>query len=574
MATTLIDILIMENKISSQEAETLKNDWRTSGKMEEDFLTGKVKEEDLFDAKSKYYGVPLKDLPDDYQISDAALLQIPEEVARNYKFIPLSKTGELLEVGMVHPQDIKASDAIKFILTSKNLNARIFLITNSLFERLFKQYSALTTEIEEALGEIKELDDVGAGDIEEIITSVKKEQFVEEAPINKIASAILKHAYESRASDIHIEPIEKNTRVRFRIDGSLHTQLSLPKSAIGPLVSKIKILSNLKIDETRIPQDGRFRVKISGKAIDFRVSTFPTAGEEKVVLRLLDPSGMKTMEELGFAGYSYKIIENALTKPFGMILTSGPTGSGKSTTLRAMMHFLNDEKINIVSLEDPVEYYIDGVNQSQVRPEIGYTFASGLRSILRQDPNIIMVGEIRDAETAGLSVHAALTGHLVLSTIHTNDAKGVVPRLVDMQVEPFLLPASLNAVIAQRLIKKLCAFCKEAAIPEGRAKEILNENISEMPKFLQDEIAKKGEHKIFRAKGCPKCAHKGTLGRIVIFEALEMTPALKEIVIKGELGEKIDEEAKRQNMITMRQDGILKALQGIVSLEEVLQATV
>lgn len=575
MATTLIDILLLDNKISQKEAEALRSAFQASGKMEEDFLTEKVKEDDLFDAKSKYYGVPLKDVTEDYQIPDDALSQIPQEVARVYKFLPLSKAGTLLEIGMVHPQDIKASDAIKFILTNKNLNARIFLITTSQFERLFKQYSALTAEVKEVLGEFKELEDVDKEEAEKIINAVQKEQITEEAPMNKMVSAMFRHAYESRASDIHIEPVEKNTRVRFRNDGVLHTQLTLPRNVIGPLISKIKILSNLKIDETRIPQDGRFRIKISGNPVDFRVSTFPmTEGEEKAVLRLLDPSGMRTLEELGFIGYAYKIIEKGLRKPFGMILISGPTGSGKSTTLRAMLHLLNDEKINIVSLEDPVEYYIDGVNQSQIKPEIGYTFASGLRSILRQDPNVIMVGEIRDSETAGLAVHAALTGHVVLSTIHTNDAKGVIPRLVDMQVEPFLIPSSLNVVIAQRLIKKLCGFCKEEVRPEGRAKEVLEENISEMPGFIQDELKKKGEYKIFQAKGCPKCAHKGTLGRLVIFEALEMTSELKEIILKGEVGIKIDDEIKRQHMMTMRQDGILKALQGVVSLEEVLQATV
>ncbi len=572
MQTTLTDILLSTGKISPKEASDIKDELLRTGENEEDFLLKKFSEDVVFDAKSKFYGVPLKKIKDDYVVPNNILSLIPEEVASNYKFIPLAKEGSLLQIGMVNPQDIRASDAIKFILTSKNLNAQIFLITNTQFEKLFKHYSALGTEVKEALENLEE-EEISKKDIEDIVQE-KQESMDEDAPISKVVAVIFKHAYEGRASDIHIEPMEKDTRVRFRIDGVLHASLTLPKDTHSSIVSKIKILSNLKIDEMRVPQDGRFRTRISGNSIDFRVSTFPTVEGEKVVLRLLDPNAsVKPLEERGFIGYSFKAIERAFKKPFGMILTTGPTGSGKSTTLQSAVGVLNNEKVNIVSLEDPVEYYIDGINQSQVRPEINYDFASGLRSILRQDPDVIMVGEIRDSDTAALSVHAALTGHVVLSTLHTNDAIGVIPRLIDMEVEPFLLPSALNLIIAQRLVKKLCNECKQETKPEGRAREILDENIAQMPKFLQEEL-KKEELKIYQAKGCSNCGHKGTVGRTVIFEVLEMTPELKDIILKGRIEEEIGEEAKRQNMITMRQDGVLKALKGIVLLEDVLQSTI
>ncbi|MEK7452611.1 MAG: GspE/PulE family protein [Patescibacteria group bacterium] len=569
MQKTLIDILIALGKVSENDAKLLRQNLTTSKMTEEDFLLTKFSEDIIFNAKSKFYGVPLKEIAEDYRITSWALSQIPEETAKTYKFIPLKKEGSLLELGMVHPQDMMASDAVKFILTSKNLNANIFLITNTQFDSLFKQYSAIGVKVQEAISEIQE--DV----VPEIkINSDDGSKILAEAPINKIVNVIFKHAYEGGASDIHIEPIDDNTRIRFRVDGVLHASLYLPKETHSAIVSKIKILSNLKIDESRIPQDGRFRQIMYDHPVDFRVSTFPTTSGEKVVIRILDSySGLKKIEDLGFVGYSYDKIMEALKRPFGMVLTTGPTGSGKSTTLQSMLGILNKEEVNVVSLEDPVEYYISGVNQSQVRPEIQYTFASGLRSILRQDPNVIMVGEIRDKETANLATHAALTGHIVLSTIHTNDALGVIPRLIDMGVESFLLPPALNLVIAQRLVKKLCVSCKTTYKPEGRAREILNEVILGMPKFLQDEL-NKNEVNICQAKGCPKCSGKGTKGRIVIFEVIEMTKELRDIIINGQFNAKIEEETKRQNMITMKQDGIIKVLKGIISLEDVVQATV
>ncbi|OGD42078.1 hypothetical protein A2567_00380 [Candidatus Azambacteria bacterium RIFOXYD1_FULL_42_11] len=360
-------------------------------------------------------------------------------------------------------------------------------------------------------------------------------------------------------------------RVRFRLDGTLQTVVILPVEIAPAVISRIKILSNLQIDETRRPQDGRFTTVVGEREIDLRVAILPTARGEKATMRILDPTiGLKTLPELGIVGRNLEVIERGIRKPFGMILMTGPTGSGKSTTIYGILQILNTEGVNIVSLEDPVEYYVDGVNQSQIRPELGYTFANGLRQILRQDPNIIVVGEMRDSETAGLATQAALTGHLVLSTLHTNDAIGVIPRLINMGVAPYLIPSALNVALAQRLVKRLCPDCKkEITAPEPIRNNILK-SIEEMPEEFRPKI-KKEEIKIFKPQGCPKCGNKGTRGRIAVFEVLEMTPSLEEIIISGPTESKILSEAKRQGMVTLLQDGILKVLEGIVGFDELAQ---
>ena len=393
---TLIDILLKDGKIMGAEADAFKSELRSKRITEEESLLAKLPEDVVFSAKSQFYGVPLKKIDEDYAISHDVLSHIPEEAAKLYKFIALAKIDDdTLEVGMVNPQDVRVLDALKFILTSKNLNAKIFLITNKQFEQLFGQYSSLHGEVKQALEALEE----DIADIDEMVADQKFDttEFTADAPISRVVAVIFKHAFEGRASDIHIEPIDKNTRVRFRVDGILHTSLLLPKSIHSAIVSRVKILTNLKIDESRVPQDGRFRSRISGTIIDFRVSTFPTINGEKVVMRLLDPyQGIKPLKELGFVGKGSEIILRNAGKPYGMILITGPTGSGKSTTLQSLLSTVNKEGSNLVSLEDPVEYNIDGVNQSQIRPDLGYNYAVGLRSILRQDPDIVMVGEIRD----------------------------------------------------------------------------------------------------------------------------------------------------------------------------------
>ncbi len=572
MPLTLIDILLQNGKISASDADAFKKELRTKRITEEDSLLAKLPEEDVFEAKSAFYGVPLKKIDEDYVIPLDILSVIPEDAARSYKFIPLEKiNASTLEMGMVNPQDVKVLDALKFILTSKNLNAKLFLITPKQFNLLFQQYSSLHGEVEEALQNIEE-------DILDIDTMVNRkidtDDAVNDAPVAKVISVIFKHAFEGRASDVHIEPLDKKTRVRFRVDGVLHTSLLLPKTIHNAIVSRIKIIAHLKIDESRIPQDGRFRTKISGSVIDFRVSSFPTINGEKIVMRLLDPyAGVKPLHDLGFVGKGLEVIKWGIERPYGMILMTGPTGSGKSTTLQSLLGTVNKEGVNLVSLEDPVEYNIEGVNQSPVRPEIGYTFAVGLRSILRQDPDIVMVGEIRDKETAQLAIQAALTGHLVLTTLHTNNAIGVIPRLIDMGVESYLIPSAVIVAAAQRLVRKLCNDCKVETPATGRALEIIQETIAHMSEDVQKTTAK-DSYTVWEAPGCGKCMHKGTKGRIVIFEALAMTPELKRIVIEGLSEEKIMREAQRQGMVTMKQDGIIKVLEGTVSLQEVLQSTI
>jgi len=572
MPPTLIDILAQDGKITAAEADSFRRELRTKRITEEDSLLAKLPEETVFQAKAKFYGIPLKALDEDHTIPPEVISQIPEEAAKQYRFIALGRIdADTIEVGVVNPQDVRVLDALKFTLTSKNLNAKITLITPRQFEMLFQQYSNLHGEVKEALQNLEE----DIADIDEMAgKKIDTTELNANAPIARVVAVIFKHAFEGSASDVHIEPLDKNTRVRFRVDGILHTSLLLPKSIHPAIVSRIKILTNMKIDESRVPQDGRFRSRISGSIIDFRVSTFPTINGEKVVMRLLDPfAGVKTLEELGFIGTNFEMIQRAVARPYGMILITGPTGSGKSTTLQSLLSTVNKEGANLVSLEDPVEYNIEGVNQSPVRPEIGYSYAIGLRSILRQDPDIVMVGEVRDQETAQLSVHAALTGHIVLTTLHTNNAIGVIPRLIDMGVEPYLVPSAVILAVAQRLVRKLCNTCKQKVEAGGRAKKIIQDEVDKMPENVKAKV-KSDTYYIWEAPGCGKCMHKGTKGRVAIVESIEMTPELKRIIIEGITDDKIIAETKRQNMVSMVQDGLLKVLDGMVSLEEVVESSV
>lgn len=503
------------------------------------------------------------------------LREITEEAATFYQFLPLEKNGDVLDVGMVDPDDFKSQEALRFIAQNKKFKPRIFLITGADFKNGLKQYRTLKEEVGSALVELeKELKtrDVAAGDGRESAETAL-ERVMAEAPITKIVAVILRHANEGRASDIHIEPGEERLKIRFRVDGIMYTSLILPRAIQPAVVSRIKILSSLKIDESRVPQDGRFHSIIDGRKIDFRVSTFPTAFGEKVVLRLLDPSlGVKKFDHLGLGGRNLRVVEAALARPFGMILISGPTGSGKSTTLYSILKSLNSEETNIVSLEDPVEYLVEGVSQSQIKPEIHYTFASGLRSILRQDPDIIMVGEIRDSETAELATHAALTGHIVLSTIHTNNAIGVIPRLVDMGVQNFLIPSSLCVAMSQRLARRLCPECKKSVAPPPKIAAMLKKEVEVLSPEAREGLADidLNDLRIWQASGCKFCAQKGVKDRIAIIEALAMTPQLEKIIVESATEGKIREEAERQGMLTMRQDGLLKVLRGLISFEELV----
>jgi general secretion pathway protein E len=394
----------------------------------------------------------------------------------------------------------------------------------------------------------------------------------DDAPIIRLINAVLTQAIRENASDIHIEPFENRLVVRFRVDGILREVLQSKRGVAPLVVSRIKVMSKLDIAEKRLPQDGRISLRIAGRAVDVRVSTIPSGHGERVVLRLLDKqAGRLDLDSLGMGQNTQQLIDELIHKPHGILLVTGPTGSGKTTTLYAALECLNDNTRNIMTVEDPIEYYIDGIGQTQVNTKVEMTFARGLRAILRQDPDVIMVGEIRDGETAGLAVQAALTGHVVLSTLHTNNAAGVIPRLIDLKVEPFLLPVSLNLVIAQRLIGVLCPDCKapETAAPE--VQKVIAIALEDLSSDIKAEFT--APYQIYRTAGCATCKGRGILGRTGIYEAFLVTKEMEEIVSTGVTTQKITDQAKKQGMITLRQDGIVKALKGIVSIEEIIRET-
>lgn len=571
MAKTILDILVGKGVLDLNEAGQIRKEAKEKNLGLDELLYARgVKEADVAETKSELTGLPTKYLQGT-RLPFEVLRDVPEESARHYKMIPLGRNDGYLDIGMLNPDDVAAKEALKFIAARLNLPSRIFIIIPSDFDLILQEYKSLSGEITKALGEFeKEYETLG----EEIKFRMEEPtRIVEEAPVTKMMAVILRHAVEGHASDIHIEPTREQLRVRFRVDGALHTSLTLPLDVRAALVTRVKVMTNLKIDETRVPQDGRFHAEIEGRFIDFRVSTFPTAFGEKVAIRILDPeAGVKTLSALGLNGRNLSLIEENIKRPYGMVLITGPTGSGKSTTLYAILQILNQEKSNIVSLEDPVEYFVPGVNQSQIHPEIGYDFATGLRHILRQDPDIIMVGEIRDKETAALAIHAALTGHLVLSTLHTNNSIGVIPRLIDMGVDPFLIPPTLVLAVAQRLTRKLCPDSRKKIKLAGKMKEAVLKDVEAMPDGVRESAKKELPEYIYQAEPSSNCP-RGTSGRTGIFEVLSMTPELEKIILTGPSESKILEEARRQGMITMKQDGILKTMQGVIGLEELLEVT-
>ena len=568
--TTLIEELIKRGLLTKKDSKAYEDLAKKEDKEFGQVLIEKdiVSANDLLEIKSHLYNLPVVKL-EEVQLNPEALKEISEEVVNFYKIAPFSKEGDVLKVGVINPEDVDALEALKFIASDKGLKIEKYIIDYRDLESLLRNYRSLTTEVDNALESLSEEVD------KEMVTQKKLEEITSEGAVTRIVASIIKYAVESRASDIHIEPFEEKVNVRCRVDGVLSVSLTLPKNIQSAVATRIKILSNLKIDETRLAQDGRFSTSLNKRRIDFRVSTFPTKNGEKVVMRILDPLTNKIdLLDLGVMGRSLEVLERAMAKPFGSILITGPTGSGKSTTLAGMLKRLNNEEVNIVTLEDPIEYFVEGVNQSQIHDEIGYTFASGLRHILRQDPDIIMVGEIRDRETAALATQAALTGHIVISTLHTNDAMGVVPRLIDMGVEKYLIPPTLNVAAAQRLLRRLCSDCKLKVKANVGEEGIINKAIMAMPEQYQKEYLSQDGYYIHKPNiesPCKKCAGKAFKGRIAVFEMLEMTDEFEKIIL-GNLSESaMREEAKRQGMITLFQDGILKTLKGIVSLEELLE---
>lgn len=493
---------------------------------------------------------------------------LPQKVAQNYQMIIFGREGNEIKVGLVNPDNFQAHEAIEFLSQQQGLLVKYFVITLNDFRQVLKQYSGFKKELGTAIEVAQEK--FAPKEVELSQQSSDIEEVVKTAPVAKIVSVIIKHAIDGGASDIHIEPGMNESRVRYRVDGQLHTSLTLPPYLHTAVVSRIKVLANLKIDETRLPQDGRIRIKLDTQEVDLRVSVLPMLTAEKIVMRVLDNSaGVPNLAELGYKQYHTEIIDRNIHKPFGLFLLTGPTGSGKTTTLYSILNMLNGDNANITTLEDPIEYYMTGVNQSQINPEIDYTFAHGLRAILRQDPNIIMVGEIRDAETVELVIHAGLTGHLVFSTLHTNDAWGAIPRLIDMHAEAFLLSSTLNLVMAQRLVRKICPDCrKSVTLPPAVAERIKAEVANIPPEYLQGVG---GQQTFYYGKGCSSCANSGYIGRSVVGEILEIGPELKAIIARGFDMEAVTKQLQKQKYITLMQDGLIKALEGITTVEEVLR---
>lgn len=594
-------VLVEKELITKDKYESLKKEQIRSGGSFEDLITRQnlISKEDILKLKSEILDVPLVD-PTQYTLASELAKLIPESTARKYNLFPLNKSESTITVAMADPHDL---GIIEFIERSSHLRvvpnlSSVELITLAIDKEYSKSLGEdVTLAIEQAAA-------TSTTKLQEKLQDIDKvEEIIRVSPVAQIVSVILEYAVKSGSSDIHIEPFENGTRIRYRIDGVLQEKFPLPKTIHNSVVARIKILANMQIDEHRKPLDGKFKVIFGDKKIDLRISSLPTAYGEKVAIRLLKDQGKEfTFKQLGLWGESRKDFEDALRETTGIILVTGPTSSGKTVTLATTLTKLNSTKVNIVTLEDPVEIMIPGVNQVQINPPAGLTFATGLRSILRQNPNIIMVGEIRDKETAGLAIQAALTGHLVLATLHTNSAAGAIPRLVDMGVETFLLASTINLSVAQRLTRRICTHCKEEYVPEPKIQEdikkVLGENLIKLgmgtSAFADDDDdyagdtdennksggeatskdsskpASPGLIKLYRGKGCDKCGNTGYKGQIALFEVMNVDREIRDLIIKNSGSEDIDKIARKNGMISLVQDGYLKALWGITTLEEVL----
>src|SRR3989338_1252955 len=558
---SLVDVLVLQNVLLAPAGEQIKMQEVQTGKSQEELIKsqGVVKPEELARAMATLYNIPFVDLAQ-LPISPEALAIVPNSVATRFKIIPTSldqQKGEL-SVALSNPLDIAA---IEFLEQLTKLRVRpLAAIPSQVEQMISERYSVgLAQEVTEAIKEAEPNDAVNTVDLSQL------DRVIREAPIAKIVKELLAFAVKGRASDIHVEPEEKATRVRYRIDGILHEKFTMPKSFHDSLVSRIKILSGMKIDEKRIPQDGRFNFKSGVEEVDLRVSSLPTVHGEKIVMRLLKKSGgVPKLPELGLRGRALKNLEDSILRPHGIIIICGPTGSGKTTTLYSVLSKINTPKVNIVTLEDPVEYQIPGVNQVQVNPGAGLTFASGLRSFLRQDPNVIMVGEIRDAETAALAVQASLTGHLVFSTLHTNDASGVLPRLLDMAVEPFLLGSTMTCIVAQRVVRRIHEDCKVEYPAEAGL-------VGEMKDLLGNLFPTNFSGKIYKGRGDAECGGTGYMGRVGVFEVMPVSEKIAKMVVERASGADIEKVAKEEGMITMKQDGYLKVVEGATTVEEILR---
>ncbi len=573
MDEQILAILQTKKLIDTKTADIAKDLIARGKTIEQALVGGKyVSDQDFAKAKAEALGLAYIDLTERV-IPKETLDLIPPETRETYKVIPTAFDGKTLEVTLLDPQDYRAIEALEFMGTERGWTIKIVVSPTNQIISLSKKLKGLGTEVATALAMAKGKYEKEKK-VERMEEGGKLEEIIRGAPVSRMVSIIMRQAVEGGASDIHIEPIGGESRVRYRIDGVLRTSLSLPLYVHPAIISRVKVLANLKIDETRVPQDGRITQEIGGKKIDFRISTLPVVDNEKVVMRVLDTSvGAPTLEQLGYRKEHVAIIHEEIKRSFGLFLVTGPTGSGKSTTLFAALSLLNAEGVNISTLEDPVEYYIAGVNQSQIKPEIGYTFATGLRALLRQDPNVIMLGEVRDRETAELAIHASLTGHLMFSTLHTNDLFGIVPRLIDMGLEPFLLAATLNLGIAQRLARKICTGCKEPVEIEGKTMEKLAAEIAFIPKkYFSPELLKQN-FQFFHGAGCAKCGGTGYAGRVACAELFQYGVQARKLIETGFTAQGFRAEVARQEALTLRQDAILKALEGSTTVEEVFRIT-
>ncbi|MDH7476142.1 MAG: GspE/PulE family protein [Microgenomates group bacterium] len=557
-----LDLLVKSNALASDVADKIEIEVLNKNVPIDEYLLKKtnIKKDLIMKIKAYFLKVPYVDISSS-AINPQALTFLPDSVTRKYEIIPYDydPKNDVLYIATANPLDMTLADFLEKKTNKKIVFALAY--PPDIKKAISINYvQGLSPEVKEAMEEAYSAEKARA---EAATTSIR------EAPIAKIVHTILEFAVKSRASDIHIEPEEIKTRVRYRIDGVLHEKLSLPISIHESLVSRIKILSEMRIDEKRIPQDGRFNFKLGNEEVDLRVSSLPTVHGEKIVMRLLKKTGgLPSLNELGLRGPQLKDLEESISKPYGIVLVTGPTGSGKTTTLYSILSRLNTPKVNIVTLEDPVEYQIEGINQVQINPQAGLTFATGLRSFLRQDPNIILVGEIRDKETTQLAIQAALTGHLVFSTLHTNDSATSIPRLIDLGGEPFLIASVLNASVAQRIVRRVCQFCAEKYEPSPEIKEQIKKVLGPLlPKTYQNDK----EIMLSRGKGCNECNNTGYYGRIGIFEVLKITPTINKMILQEATAKEIENQARKEGLIIMKEDGYLKALEGITTLEEVIR---
>jgi type IV pilus assembly protein PilB len=554
---SLGDILVEEGLLSRDQLDTAEEEQQRVGKSLGRVLVdmGLVKEADLVSALARQVGLEFVDLTE-AQIDAAAASLLPEQVSRRYRALPIGFDGTRLIVAMSDPANVFALDDIR---TITGMEIKPVVATASDVEQAIRRYGQFEQSVEDIATEASSAATDDAQDLESMPAAV------EEAPIVKLVNLLITQAVTDRASDIHIEPMEKDIRIRYRIDGVLHEVMRSPKNIQNGLISRLKVMADINIAERRIPQDGRVGLVVGGRAVDLRLATLPTVYGEKVVIRILDKTSvLLKLDDLGFSEFAYKRFEEAFRKPYGTVLVTGPTGSGKSTSLYATLNIINTLDKNIITVEDPVEYRLPGVNQIQVNPKAGLTFATALRSILRADPDVVLIGEIRDAETAIIGVEAALTGHLVLSTLHTNDAASAITRLVEMGVEAYLVASSLDCALAQRLARRLCPHCREAYRPtEVELKE------AGFPEHLANRV-----EELYRPAGCSRCGKTGYRGRLGLYEVMPITEEIERLTVERRSSDDIRRVAIEQGMVTLREDGLEKVAAGQTSMEEIFRVVI